>query len=516
MSTVFDEAILEEHGEIDLSVLPSLHSEREQAIVLALDIGTSGTRAALFNERGDQIEGSFVETANAESAFVSGDDVSAEILFASVAAVLDRAVERAEELVSRVDYVAASCFWHSMLGLDEAGRAITPLLGWADTRAGEAVAQLCDKIDESKTHARTGCRLHSSYWPAKLIWIKQSSPDLFAQVRRWISFSDYLYNELFGSLSTSVSMASATGLLNQTTCAWDDELPAVIGLAEEQLPPIAPLRKTAGGLREEFMLRWPMLERAAWLLAIGDGAANNIGAGCVSRDQIALMLGTSGAMRMLSSRAAPIVLPPELFCYRADRERVVIGGALSDGGGLLSWLQQNLAVNYAASELNALPDSYEADSHGLTILPFWSGERAPGWSANATGTIHGLSASTTSLDISRAAMEAIAYRFALIAAPLDSFAPDAMITLTGKIFHLYPAWAQIMSDVLGRKVELSSVTESSLRGAALLALETIGTIDSLETIGSERSRVFVPDLQRHEAYRRAIDRQQELYRRLIT
>src|SRR2546422_1066795 len=173
MSTVFDEAILEEHAEIDLSVLPSLHSEREQAIVLALDIGTSGTRAALFNERGDQIEGSFVETANEEySAFVSGDDVSAETLFASVAAVLDRAVERAEELGSRVDYVAPSCFWHSMIGVDDAGKAITPLLGWADMRAGDVVAQLRDKIEETGTHARTGCRFHSSYWPAKLLWLK--------------------------------------------------------------------------------------------------------------------------------------------------------------------------------------------------------------------------------------------------------------------------------------------------------------------------------------------------------
>ncbi len=517
MSTVFDEAILEEHAEIDLSVLPSLRAEPEQAIVLALDIGTSGTRAALFNDRGDQIEGSLVATANEEySAIVSGDDVSAEILFATVAAVLDRAVERAEEMVSRIDYVAASCFWHSLIGLDEAGQVITPLLGWADTRAASAVDELRDKTDESKTHARTGCRFHSSYWPAKLLWLKASSGDLFGKVQRWVSFSDYLYHELFGSPSTSVSMASATGLFNQTTCEWDRELLAALEMSEAQLPPIAPPRKTAGGLREEFMLRWPILERASWLLAIGDGAANNIGAGCASRDQIALMLGTSGAMRMVSRRAAPTILPPELFCYRADRERVVIGGAVSDGGGLLSWIKRNLAPNYDASDLNALLDSYEPDAHGLTLLPFWSGERAPGWSAKATGNIYGLTAGTNSIDIARAAMEAVAYRFALIAQPLDSFAPDAMITLTGKVFHSYPAWTQIMADVLGRELELSSVTESSLRGAALLALETIGTIDSLDSVRPEPARIFVPDMARHEIYQRAIARQQDLYRRLLT
>lgn len=219
---------------------------------------------------------------------------------------------------------------------------------------------------------------------------------------------------------------------------------------------------------------------------------------------------------MLSSRAAPTTLPPELFCYRADRERVVIGGALSDGGGLLRWLQDSLKLNHNAAERNGLLEVYEPDSHGLTILPFWSGERAPGWASITTGTIHGLTAATKPLDIVRAAMESICYRFALIADPLDSFAPSASVTVSGKVFHAYPCWAQIMADVLGRPVELSAISETTLRGAALLALETIGTIDSLETIKPEPGRIFVPDMQRHEVYRRAIARQQELYRRLLT
>lgn len=515
MSTVFDEVILEERPEMDLSVLPSFRAEREPVIVLAIDIGTSGTRAALFNERGELIDGSLLaEPGDQYRTFVSGGDVNAEDLFNSVARLLDRAVERAEELVSRVDYVAACCFWHSLVGVDDAGEAITPLFGWADTRAINAVAELRDRHDERATHARTGCRFHPSYWPAKLLWLKESSPNTFGKVARWLSFSDYVYLKLFGTSVTSVSMASATGLFNQATCSWDEQLVRDLQIADEQLPRIASLQKTVGGLRDEFMLRWPLLERAAWFQAIGDGAANNIGTGCVSREQIASMLGTSGAMRMLSSRAAPATLPSELFCYRADRERVVLGGALSDGGGLMLWLQQNLAFNLDGPELNAVLDSFEPDAHGLTILPFWSGERAPAWSSDATGAIHGLRANTNSLDIARAAMESICYLFARVLQSLDPFAPDATITLAGKIFSAFPAWPQIFADVFGRKVEISSITEASLRGAALLALETIGTIDSLETIKSEPGRAFVPDMRRYEVYQHAIQRQQELYRKV--
>jgi gluconokinase len=516
MSTVFDEAVLEERPEIDLSTLPSLRPEPDPVVVLALDIGTSGTRAALFDCRGDQIEGSFLHLPAGEySELLSGSDVNADALVASVAQLLDAAVERAEEFVARIDYVAAASFWHSLIGVDDAGLAITPLLGWADTRASEAILELRELLPETETHARTGCRFHPSYWPAKLLWLRKSSPDVFSRVRRWLSFADYLYLQLFGNSATSVSMASATGLMNQTTCEWDEETLSALDIDGSLLPPIVAPRRTAGGLRDEFMLRWPILERATWFQAIGDGAANNIGVGCVSRDCVALTVGTSGAMRMLSSRAAPTTLPPELFCYRADRERVVIGGALSDGGGLLRWLHNSLKLTDDA-ELNRLLEEYEPDSHGLTILPFWSGERAPGWSTSASGTIHGLTAATKPLDIARAALESIAYRFALIADPLESFAPAASITIAGKVFLLYPFWAQMMADVLGQPVELSALPETTLRGAALLALETIGTIDTLETIKSEPGRTFRPDMQRHEVYRRAIERQQDLYRRLLT
>lgn len=517
MSTVFDEAVLEERPEIDLSTLASLRTEKDPVVVLALDIGTSGTRAALFDSRGDQIEGSFIHAPGDEYAeLVSGDDVSADALVDSVARVLDAAVERAEEFVTRVDYVAPAAFWHSLVGVDDAGRAITPLLGWADTRAAAAVTVLRELLPPSETHARTGCRFHPSYWPAKLLWLRKTSPEIFGKVRQWLSFADYLYLKIFGTAATSVSMASATGLFNQARCEWDDRVLAAVDIPQSHLAPIVAPRRTAGGLRDEYMLRWPLLARATWFQAIGDGAANNIGAGCVARERIGLTVGTSGAVRMLSSRAAPASLPPELFCYRADRERVVIGGALSDGGGLLRWFRETLKLELDDAELNRSIEACEPDAHGLTILPLWSGERAPGWLSAATGTIHGLTAATKPLDLVRAAMESICYRFALIAEPLESFAPDASLTLAGKAFLSYPCWAQMMADVLGRQVELSAVAETTLRGAALLALETIGTIDTLETLESEPSRSFRPDMQRHEVYQRAIDRQQELYGRLTT
>src|SRR5688572_33063591 len=100
-------------------------------------------------------------------------------------------------------------------------------------------------------------------------------------------------------------------------------------------------------------------------------------------------------MRVAYTGEPPATLPPSLWSYRVSRERVVVGGALSDGGGLLQWLVQSLNVGNDVGALQQQLAAFEPDSHGLTILPFWSGERSTGWHAEARGGIFGLRQHTT-------------------------------------------------------------------------------------------------------------------------
>ncbi|HVF23268.1 MAG TPA: gluconokinase, partial [Pyrinomonadaceae bacterium] len=385
-------------------------------------------------------------------------------------------------------------FWHSLMGVDADGAPTTPLLTWADTRATQQAQELRAEFDEREIHARTGCRLHPSYWPAKLRWLKAEHPRKFDATRQWLGFGEYLCLRLFGKTAASVSMASATGLFNQRTCDWDAELIREIGVPSETLPRI-------------FTDKTPIV--------VGDGAANNIGAGCTTKDKIALMIGTSGAMRVVYTGEPPTNLPPSLWSYRVSRERVVVGGALSDGGGLLDWLVQSLNTGDNTAALQQQLAAFKPDSHGLTILPFWSGERSPGWHTEARGGIFGLRQHTTTLEIFRAALEAIAYRFALIADALDEIAPGATVIATGNALRSSPVWLQIIADVLGRPVILGRASEASLRGAALLALEAVGKIGNLEAVPVSVDEVFEPDMQRHARYREGLARQQDLYERLF-
>jgi gluconokinase len=425
-------------------------------------------------------------------------EVDPEVILERVAHVLDEVDH------DGVEAVATTTLWHSLIGLDEHGKALTPLYSWADSRSAPWAARLRERLDERAVHARTGARLHSSYWPAKLAWLRETEPDTFARVRTWVSPGEYVQRRLLGDAACSVSMASGTGMLDLRACEWDGELAAELDV-QERLPPIAD--EPRSGLASEFAERWPALRDVPWLPAWGDGATSNVGAGATGPDRAALMIGTSGALRLLD-RADPPEPAPSLWCYRADAERILLGGSLSDGGSVVAWLRRLTRLPEPADAERAIA-GMAPDAHGLTVLPLLSGERGPGWSDRAGAAIEGLTAHTTPIELLRAGLEAVALRFALIDRDL---AGDHTIVGTGGGIVKSPAWTQIIADALGRPVVHSGVQEGSSRGAAVLALEALGKHPGEAPTGE----TYEPDPDATEAYAAALERQQALYERTIT
>jgi gluconokinase len=188
---------------------------------------------------------------------------------------------------------------------------------------------------------------------------------------------------------------------------------------------------------------------------------------------------------------------------------------MSEGGSLFSWLTETLKFR-SLSEVEQALTKMEPDAHGLTILPFLAGERAPGWAGHARATIHGLSLATTPLEILRAGLEAVAYRIAIVFERLRQLLPsEPQIVASGGALLHSPSWLQIMADTLGRPVTVSEVQEASGRGATLLALEALGILKDLSQVPHFVGPVFDPGFKRHQRYLEAIKRQKVLYEKLI-
>ena len=422
------------------------------ATVLALDVGSSSVRAQGFDERAEPVDRLRQERYD-------GRDP-------------DEIVRLVRRVLAGGEPDGTSCFGHSLLALDRHGRPLTELLGWRDTRSAPAAEALRRRLDGDAVHRRTGQVIHPAFWPAKLAWLAETEAETFRRAARFVSFADYLRGEPV----TSLSLASGTGLLDLRTNDWDAELLDVLGLDPGRLPELADL--------------------PVWI----DGTCSNLGAGCTTRSRAALMVGTSGALRVLYETEQPAPRPG-LFLYRLEGKRVVEGGALSDGGNLYEWLGKTLAAS-----ANGLGERGPAE-HGLTFLPFLGGERSLGWDPDATGAVAGLTFETTAADIRQAALEGVGFRFAAIAERLPEI--EEIVATGGALLH-DRAWLQIMADALGRPVTASRVDEASLRGAAVAALERSG----YEAAEAPLGEVFEPRPERAEAYRSARRRQQHLYEEL--
>ncbi|HVF30082.1 MAG TPA: gluconokinase [Pyrinomonadaceae bacterium] len=484
----------------------------ENNLILGLDIGSSSVRAALYDMEGGMVPETLVKNERSLSATGDGgSEIDAEIALRQVVATIDDVMRKPLARKGRIEFVAQSAFWHSLVGVDSKGKPTTKVLSWADTRSRDYVPLLRKRFDENAMHSRTGARFHSSFWPAKLLWLRKESPDAFARTDLWLSFSDFVALRLFGIAATSLSMASGSGLLDIRTAEWNSKLAAFLAVRPGALPLVSRGSYTFY-LSDKFAKRWPRLRESQWFPAIADGAANNIGVGCVKRTRAALMIGTSGAMRVAFRGEPPPKLPPGLWCYRIDEARVIIGGALSDGGGLYAWLKQTFSLT---DDKDSEIWKREPDSHGLTFMPFLAGERSTGYHENARGAVVGLSASTDVTDIARAALESVAFRFAEIFEQLTEVSRPRELIASGGAVESSPAWTQMIADVLGRDLVVPKAGETSMRGAVLLALETTGRIKKIEDVPTPDGKVFKADRSRKAIYAAARKRHQETYRLLI-
>ena len=155
----------------------------------------------------------------------------------------------------------------------------------------------------------------------------------------------------------------------------------------------------------------------------------------------------------------------------------------------------------------------EPDGHGLTLLPFFGGERSPGYHGDARAALTGWNLNTSSVELWRASLEAVAYRFAAIYELLrTAIAPPREIIASGGALLNSPTWVQILADVLGVPVTASGEEEASARGAALIALRTI---PSLSIPDVDLGKTYVPNPAHFEIYRRARERQKTLYHLLL-
>lgn len=444
------------------------------ALILALDLGTSSSRTALFDSEGKRLAGT---TAQQTYPLLTSADGAAElepgVLLSAVRRCLEQTMQhyRSDAALKgrAIAGIGVSCFWHSMVGCDAKGAALTNIITWADSRCREDAAALRKELGEKPVHARTGCMIRASFWPAKLVWFQRTQKRKFSAVKQWMSPAEWLQIALAGDANCAIGMASGTGLFNPGKLTWDEALLKRCGLSPEQLRPISDEPTLVGGA---LAAQFPELKGVPWFPGIGDGATSNLGSGATQPGLAAINVGTSAALRVMRDRGE-VKAPLGLFCYRVDAKRFLVGGAASNAGNLRAWCLRELKLP-TETELEVEMAKRPGPDHGLVVLPFWTAERAPTWNEEATGAIHGITQHTTSIDLLQAITEATYHRIARIAELVLATEKTVPKFIVSGGIQRSPVAMQRLADVLGQTIYPNDEMEASIRGGAIFALEKLG------------------------------------------
>ncbi len=476
--------------------------------LLVIDLGSSSVRTLLFDDSAGLIGDSicsrkydfFTDSAGRAT-------VDAAELRGLVESCVDQVLQHSRAATIRA--VGLSTFVGNWLGLDKDGQACTPVVTYADTLSRSEIPSLLEKMggDTDAYHQATGCMLHPAYLPAQYAYWRRSHPAAEAQVQRVSDIGGYLYRQWFNrDMPMSYSVASWSGLLATNRRDWHREyaLKLLGDSFQDKLPPLCDYDAAQIGLNRDFAARWKPLRDVPFFLALGDGAAANIGSGAFDPRHIALTIGTTSALRVIKEIKR---VPPGLWRYLVCADMPLVGGAASEGGNIYQWVMDDLLRS--GETLGAELESRSPDAHGLTVLPLLAGERSPGWQPNAAGTIHGIRRNTSRLDILQAHLEAVAIRLSLIFDLLRT--EEARVMAGGGALQSSAIWAQMIANAFDTPLHLLAETEVTARGVALMLRRSL---DGMPPDLPQISGIVQPDPAGVKLLRAARERQIDLYQRL--
>jgi gluconokinase len=464
--------------------------------VVGMDIGTTNTKAVAFSTDGQLLASagaSYPVFTDAEGRH----ELDPDQLNEAVREVL-------RSMPDKPEAISFSCAFHSLIAVDANGKPLTRALTWADLRPSAAAKKLRSGESAHRIYQHTGTPIHAMSPLCKLIWLRETQPEIFQRASRFIGIKEYIWWRLTGKYQVDHGIASATGLFDIRRLEWYPESLSLAGIDATQLSepvPCTHIEETKANLR--------------YVIGGGDGCLANLGSGAIRPGETALTIGTSGAIRMTA--AAPADDPDGgVFTYILSENRYACGGATNNGGNVLKWLfEKVLAVGDSEEEWQRRVDeaaTVTPGSAGLIFLPYLQGERAPVWDADASGVFFGVRSVHDHRHFTRACLEGVSYALCQIGSSLK---PIAHIVATGG-FTRSAVWLQMIADVFNKPVHLTGAADASAVGAAIMGFYALGLIDDLDAAKDlvHVVRIVEPDAARHAAYQQNFRIYTQLYGRL--
>jgi len=488
--------------------------------LLGIDIGTSGTKTLLIDEKGKTKASKTIEypllTPHPGWAEQNPEDwwrATCE----SIRAVLAKSRVRPEEIKG----VGLSGQMHGSVFLDNKGKVIRPCILWCDGRTAAECNEIMETVGPKRMHRLVSNPALAGFTAPKIVWLRNHEPKNFKRVRHVLLPKDYIRYRLTGEYASEVSDAAGTVLFDVKHRRWSDEVLEALKIPKEWMPPVYESYDVCGHVT-------PAAARATGLAkgtpCVGGGADNTcgaVGSGIVVEGRVMTSLGTSGVVFAPTER--PRVDPKErlhTFCHSTRRQWYLMGCMLSAGMSL-QWYRNQIADLERKEARKRKKDVYDIlmnqaqktplGAEGLFFLPYLMGERSPHKDPFARGAFIGLSFRHTKGHLVRAIVEGVTFALRDSLEIMKSLGArmDEVRLIAGGAKSKF--WRQVVADIFGLQIVIPKNTEGPAMGAAILAGVGTGVfgdfLETTERILPVASRVD-PDPKRHERYN-------EIYARFV-
>jgi glycerol kinase len=449
------------------------------AYILALDQGTTSSRAILFDEAGGIAAVAQHEFAQfyPQAGWVEHDPT--EILTSQLSCAVE-ALGRAGALPKDVAAIGITNQRETVIVWDrQTGKAIYPAIVWQDRRTASLCGILVESGAEEEVSAKTGLVLDPYFSATKVAWILDNVPGARARAERGELGLGTVDSWLIWHLTsgarhvTDVTNASRTLLFNIVKGAWDEELLRLFKIPPSLLPEVVWSSERVGQVTTTLGLggveiagiagdqQAALFGQLCW--RAGE-AKNTYGTGCFLLQNIGTGRDGNGTGFIRSKHR----LITTLAASAEHRLEYALEGSIFIGGAVVQWLRDNLKLIGASSDVEALAESVP-DSGGVVLVPAFVGLGAPHWDPNASGLLIGLRRGTSPGQIARAALESIAFQVAdVLEAVQSETTPLAALRVDGGA-AVNNLLMQFQADLLGVPVVRPQVTETTAMGAAYLA-----------------------------------------------
>lgn len=480
----------------------------KEPVWIGVDVGTTGVRAMAYTATGKAVASSEafypLETPQYDWA-----EQNPQQIYDAVEEVVRSTVAELQYKLVNISGIALSTVMHSFIPLDGDYQLLGNMITWADSRSAAIVRWMEQEERCRDFYFRTGCPLHACYPLAKLVWMKENRPNLFARMAHIGSIKDYMFRLMTGEWVTDKSVASSSGLYNELEEAWDRDILAYIGVEETQLPKVVSTTYSAKLIKDTAQ-RLGLPEGLPVVIGATDGVLVNVGIGAVSPGQLSCTIGTSGAIRMLTEKPR-MDKEGRTWCYNLTDDMWVAGGAINNGGIILRWIRDRIMHLHGSQIENLDVDPYDlmtmkarhvpAGSGGLLLMPFFTGERAPYWNSDLRGAFIGLSLNHSRSYMIRATMEGICYSLLCVLQALRDFENVESIRVSGS-FTKSELWLQIMADIFNEDITLPNNSEGASFGAAVLGFISDGTLKSIRDTAEliQPQDVYTPKQANRDVY----------------